>query len=61
MTFTQFVIQYRLNTAATMLRDSHRQVSEICYTVGFNDLPHFVRAFTKAYGVSPTGYRRAYG
>lgn len=58
MTFTQFVIQYRLNTAATMLRDSYRQVSEICYSVGFGDLPHFVRAFTKAYGLSPTSYRR---
>ena len=58
MTFTQFVIQYRLNTAATMLRESNRQVSEICYAVGFNDLPHFVRAFTKAYGFSPTAYRK---
>ena len=58
ITFTQFVIQYRLNTAATMLRNSHRQVSEICNAVGFGDLLHFTRAFTKQYGVPPSEYRK---
>lgn len=61
MTFTQFVIEYRLNTAAKLLQNSQRQVSEVCYEVGFNDLPHFTRAFTKAYGVSPTKYRKTTG
>ena len=26
--------------------------------VGFNDLPHFVRAFTQAMGMSPSKYRK---
>ncbi|MBR0263029.1 MAG: AraC family transcriptional regulator [Prevotella sp.] len=30
----------------------------MCYAIGFNDLPHFVRVFTKAYGLSPTAYRK---
>lgn len=45
MTFLQFLVQYRLNTACELLKSSARQVSEICYLVGFNDLPHFVRVF----------------
>lgn len=43
MTFSQFVLNYRLETARELLLTSHRQISEICYGVGFNDLPHFTR------------------
>ena len=58
VTFSQFVTQYRLNTACKLLKHSQKQVSEICYLVGFNDLPHFVRVFTKEKGMSPTRYRK---
>lgn len=58
MTFSQFVTQYRLNTACGLLKHSQKQVSEICYLVGFNDLPHFVRVFTQAMGMPPGKYRR---
>lgn len=61
MTFSQFVIQYRLNTACELLKHSQKSVSEICYLVGFNDLPHFVRAFTKEKGMSPSKYRKQFG
>lgn len=58
MTFSQFVTRYRLNTACELLKHSQKEVSEICYTVGFNDLPHFVRVFTNAMGMSPSKYRK---
>lgn len=61
MTFSQFVTQYRLNTACELLRHSPKGVSEICYAVGFNDLPHFVRVFTGAMGMSPSKYRKRCG
>ena len=60
MTFSQFVTRYRLNTACRLLEQSQRQVSEICYMVGFNDLPHFVRVFTRTVGVSPSKYRKRF-
>jgi len=60
MTFSQFVTQYRLNTACDLLKHSQKRVSEICYTVGFNDLPHFVRVFTKNTGVPPSQYRKMF-
>lgn len=58
MTFSQFVTQYRLNTACDLLKHSQKGVSEICYLVGFNDLPHFVRMFTSTMGMSPSKYRK---
>ena len=58
MTFSQFVTRYRLNTACELLKHSQKGVSEICYTVGFNDLPHFVRVFTNAMGMSLSKYRK---
>lgn len=60
MTFSQFVTRYRLNTASELLKHSQKGVSEICYTVGFNDLPHFVRVFTNAMGISPSKYRKQF-
>ena len=58
MTFSQFVTQYRLNTACELLKHSQKSVSEICYLVGFNDVPHFVRVFTKEKGMPPGKFRK---
>lgn len=58
MTFSQFLTRYRLKTACELLKHSQKSVSEVCYLVGFNDLPHFVRVFGKEIGVSPSKYRR---
>lgn len=58
MTFSQYVTRYRLNTACELLKHSQKQVSEICFMVGFNDLPHFIRVFKKATGMSPARYRK---
>lgn len=59
MTFSQFVTQYRLDTACGLLMNSQKQVSEICFAVGFNDLPHFIRVFNAKYGLSPAKFRKA--
>ncbi len=60
MSFSQFLTQYRLHTACELLKHSQKSVSEIGYIVGFNDIPHFIRVFTKAMGVSPGRYKKSY-
>lgn len=60
ITFSQFVVQYRLNTACELLKHSQKSISEICYLVGFNDLPHFIRVFRKNIGMSPSQYRKQF-
>lgn len=57
MTFSRFVTNYRLTTACELLETSQKQVSEICFAVGFNDLPHFERVFKKEIGKTPLRYR----
>ena len=58
MTFSQFVTQYRLNTACELLKHSQKQISEICFAVGFNDVPHFNRVFKESQGITPKEYRK---
>ena len=58
MTFSQFVTQYRLNTACELLKYSQKQISEICFAVGFNDVPHFNRIFKELQGITPGEYRK---
>ena len=56
--FSQFVTLYRLNTACELLKRSQKQISEICFAVGFNDVPHFNRILKKIKGVTPQEYRK---
>jgi transcriptional regulator GlxA family with amidase domain len=36
---------------------SHVSISEIAFSVGFHELPHFSRCFSKRYGESPRAFR----
>jgi AraC-like DNA-binding protein len=59
-TFTQLVMQRRLEKAAKLLADDKRQdrrIAEIAFEVGFTDLSHFNRAFRRHFGDTPTGVR----
>ncbi len=60
ISFSKYLTQYRLHTACELLKHSQKSVSEIGYIVGFNDIPHFIRVFTKDIGVSPGKYRKGY-
>lgn len=60
MAFSKFLTKYRLHTACELLKHSHKSVSEIGYLVGFNDIPHFIRMFTKEIGISPGKYKNGY-
>ena len=50
-TFSQYLTEYRLQTARDLLQNTDRQVSDICLATGFSDLPHFVRVFGKNFGM----------
>ena len=51
-----FIRNYRLDISRKMMADktSNRNISEIAYSVGFNDPKYFTRCFTKQFGISPT-------
>ena len=44
----------RLKKAAQLLAEGNMKVSEVCYTVGFNNPSYFSKCFYKQFGVRPT-------
>lgn len=54
----QYLVRFRLNKASQLLAVSATKITEIALQCGFYDHSHFIRQFTRAYGLSPSAYRR---
>jgi len=59
MTFTDFVNQYRITQAKTLLLQD-KTVSETCYDVGFESLSYFNKLFKKITGENPSAFKGKY-
>ena len=59
-TLTDYIVDIRLGHAARLLVDTDKNVSEICYECGFNNLSNFNRAFKAKCGSSPREFREKY-
>ncbi|QNK61607.1 response regulator [Pedobacter sp. PAMC26386] len=51
-----FIKSFRLKQAARLLKTGGLSISEIAYSVGFNDRKYFSLEFKKQFGISPTEY-----
>lgn len=58
-TFTDFVNRVRVNRACQLLMETDRQVTRICYEVGFQNVANFNRRFREIKGMTPTDFRHA--
>ncbi len=56
-TFTQYLNEVRVDHASKLLIEGSLPVSTICYEVGYNNLPYFIKQFKKIRGVTPKQYR----
>lgn len=54
----EFVRKYRLETAAKMLQETDKNITEVYYAVGFNSLAYFSNCFKAQYGMSPTEFKK---
>ena len=58
LSFSQYLISYRLELAAEKLRSSDDKIITIAGDFGFHNLSYFTRAFSQKYGVTPSAYRK---
>ena len=56
----RYLLQRRLERAATLLRTTDRSVADICFTVGLRSVGSFTTSFTRTFGKSPTVYRETF-
>ncbi len=55
-TYITYLNKFRIDKACTLLRKNAKDVDEVCYMVGFNDVPYFSRCFRNNRGMSPREY-----
>jgi len=55
-----YLLTRRLERAAALLRTTDRPVNDICYSVGLSSVGSFTTSFTRAFGKSPTAYRKSF-
>ncbi|ASJ73674.1 AraC family transcriptional regulator [Granulosicoccus antarcticus] len=56
--FTQFLNNVRITHACELLSTTESQITDICYTVGFNNVANFNRRFRMIKGMTPREYRK---
>ena len=54
----QYINNYRLKVALSLLKNSREQIVRIALKSGFSTLSHFNRVFKKEFGISPAEYRK---
>lgn len=55
----KYIDNCRIETASELLTDTDASISEIAFSVGFDDVSEFSRFWTARLGISPTEYRKA--
>ena len=58
-TLTEYKRFFILNSAAQMLRESDKNITEICEQLGYHNRTYFNKAFKELYGVTPIAYRNS--
>ena len=59
-TFVTFVTEVRINYAKRLLLEQEKDMVEICFECGFNNVSNFNRQFKKQTGITPGEYKREF-
>ena len=55
-----FFLELKMKEAGRLLRETVMPIKEVSRAVGYEELPHFYRAFRRFYGQRPLGYRQSH-
>ena len=58
--FTEYLNDYRIGKVTRLLIDTTKNVSEICFECGFNNISNFNRIFQNKKGCTPSIFRETY-
>lgn len=59
-TITETLMQIRLEKAQMLLETTNLSVSDICISIGYSDVTHFIRVFKRTTGLTPLQYRKTH-
>ncbi len=60
LTFMEYVKRVRVGMAAKLLAESDRQITQICFESGYNNLANFNHYFKSIMGRTPSEYRKSF-
>lgn len=58
--FLEYVTDVRMKKARELLKETNMNVAAVCEEVGYKDVRHFTKSFTKSTGLKPNEYRKIY-
>ncbi len=54
----QYIIETKVKIAENLLKQSHLNINQIAYKLGFTDAAHFNKTFKKYVGITPSGFNQ---
>lgn len=60
LTFMEYVKRARVGIAAKLLAETDKQITQICYESGYNNLANFNYYFKNIMGMTPSRYRKSF-
>jgi two-component system response regulator YesN len=60
MNFIDYLIDVRIREAKRLLADPRKTIADVAQDVGYSDVKHFSRVFTRSTGIQPSKYRKLY-
>ena len=58
MTVTQYIINYRISIADSLLKDEAQSIKSISETCGFGDVSYFYQCYKRVKGTTPGRTRK---
>jgi two-component system response regulator YesN len=60
MNFLEYLTDVRIKEAKLLLSDPRRTIADVAEAVGYGDVKHFSKLFTRSTGIHPSKFRKLY-
>ena len=60
MNFLEYLTDVRIKEAKLLLSDPRKAIADVAEEVGYSDVKHFSKLFTRSTGLHPSKFRKLY-